>query len=442
MASTVLQDLASGEVAQAFMDHMGGPAYFKEYVEQDTSWLSILPMLTDYLEKNVSYYANAGTMTTENSQKRKLISSEGFPASCQVVYSFMSPSGYSPWSSVEDREVKQVVLHSFGHQWHAFKSSGKWFGVMNKPNLVEQYMSGTDTLWLPKGTNVARGMEHTGRLAGALNACMFPTPGNAGTHFIISRAGDLYIFADCNDSMNSSHDLSKTAVSIALEEALYLEGVTKPEATWLPTGSPLGTDGTLKTWDLSSQQYLTLAILLRKLQVGYPDLATRARTTSPSSADESFIGFTQHSHIKGADARYIDVSPHLQTDADWDALFDLVDKQEQVTSNTVFVTPNSGYAGRVGWVEGVLESLDRGGFANRMVTSPALVSLLGILRVHREFQNTNRSYRAKAAVSESKNSISVRKQVGMEVAQDQASKAPASTLGEYTPGTTECEWDL
>ena len=450
MSSTVLQDLASGEVAQAFSDHMGGPAYFKEYTEADTSWLSILPALTSYLEGNVAYYANAGNMTTANSQNRRLISSEGFPSSIQVVYSFMTPTGYTPWSSMEEREVKQVVLHSFGQQWHAFKSDGKWFGVMNHADQVEEFTSGTDmsrAFWVPKGTNPNRGMEHTGRLAGALNACMFPTPGNAGTHFIISRSGDLYVFADCNDYMNSSQDLSPTAISIALEEALYLEGASvdpRPQATWLPTGSPAGTDGTLKTWDFSEQQYLTLAILIKKIQVAYPDLGTRVRSSAPDEADTSFTGYTMHGHIKGADSRYIDVSPHLQTEAEWDLLFDLVDKQEQIDSNNVWITPNSGYASRLGWVEGILttlQSLDRGGFASKMVTSPALVSLLGILRAHKEFQNTNRTYRAKAAVAESQNSIGIKKQAGMEIAQAQASKAPASTMGEQ-PLDSECNWDL
>lgn len=451
MPSVNLSNLASGEVAQAYVDHMGGPAYFKEYVEADTSWLSLLAQYTSHLENNVAYYVNAGVFGTEASRKRKLISAEGFPASIEVNYSFMTPSGYVPWSSTEDREIKQVVLHSFGQQWHAFKSDGKWFGVMNQANLVAPYQFGTDltrSFRIPAGTNVARGMEHTGRLAGALSACMFPTPGNAGTHFVISRSGDLYVLADCNDSMNSCHDLSPTAISIALEEALYLEyaaGDPRPVATWLPTGTPSGTGGTLTAWDFSEQQYLTLAILIKKLKTAYPSVDVRTHTSAPGEASTSFTGYTMHGHIQGADARYVDVAPHFQTEDEWTALFDLVDTQSQVLSTGVWITQDTGYTNRLSWAENLvstLQSLAPGGLSKKVMTSPALASLLGILRAHREFQNTNRTYRAKAAVAEAQNSVGVKKQAGMEVVQSQAAKTTPCVPAGYAKGTSECVWDI
>lgn len=450
MADDTLKSLSSGEVAQAFVDHMGGSAYIKDYPEANESWTSFLSLFTQYLERNVNYYLNAGTVETEEMQKRKTISQDGFPTYMKVNYTYVSPGGYTPWSSIEDREVKQVVLHSFGHQWHAFQSDGKWFGILNTPNQRYRYIYDEETIRIiPRGTNIDRGMEHKGRLAGALSACMFPTPGNAGAHFIISRSGDLYVMADCNDVLNSSHDLSPTAISIALEEALYLEvkaGESQPEATWLPGGTPPGTDGTLGYWDFSSQQYLTLAILLKKLQVAYPALSTRVHTSSRGEGNTSFTGYTMHSHVQGADSRYTDVSPHLQSDEDWNLLFDLVDKQEQIDQTNVWRPLLQGYEGRLSWVEDLgnaLQNLGSTGLTKKMMTSPALVSLMGTIRAYREFQNDTESYRQKAATAAALSSSAKKVQAGMETVVDQGLKAPLSLpTKEDTAEPSECEWDL
>lgn len=450
MADETLKALSSGEVAQAFVDHMGGAAYIKEYVESIGGQDTLITQLTQYLERNVNYFVNAGVVETEESQRRKIVSPVGFPAFIDVSYTFISPGGYTPWSSSEDREVKQVVLHSFGHQWHAFQSSGKWFGVMNMPDQVSIYVpdeSGKTMDWVPKGTNVERGMEHKGRLAAALSACMFPTPGNAGAHFIIGRSGDLFVMADCNDVLNSCHDLSPTAISIALEEALYLEvetGTPRPEATWLPTGDPPGTGGTLKYWDFSVQQYLTLAVLLKKLQIAYPSLAVRTHTSSRGEGSTSFTGYTMHGHIQGADSRYTDVSPHFQAEEDWTALFDLVDAQVQIDQTSVWRTVPTGYEGRLAWIEdlvGVLQNLGSTGLTQRMMTSPGIVPLLGALRAHREFQNDTEAYRQAAAKAGALESSQRKIQTAMEKVMQIAAKA-APSVPTKTDSPSECEWDL
>lgn len=440
----------SGEVAQTFIDHMGGPAYIREYVEADESWLSMIPKLTDYLDQQVAYYVNAGVAGDQPSLKKKLISSSGFSAETQVNYSFIAPGGYSPWSSQEDREIKQIVLHSFGHQWHAYKVNNKWRGEMNRANNLTMMMSEDypdKVRWVPLGTDAARGMAHKGRLAAALNACMFPTPGNAGTHFIISRGGDLYVMADCNDTLSSCHDLSPTAISISLEEALYLEvplGDPRPTATWLPTGDPPGTDGTLKYWDFSEQQYQTLAVLIKKLQTAYPNLAARTFTSSSGEATSSFVGYTMHGHISGADSRYIDVSPHFQTSDEWNTFFDLVDQQEQIKTPDVWVAQNTGYTNRLAWAEGIintLQSLGREGPSSKLMTSPVLARLMGILRVHREFQYDNYTYRRMAAAEAARSSVGNKMQAGMETTLQQAETDPLSLPVKRT-GVSETDWDL
>jgi len=450
MADESLTSLASGEVAQAFMDHMGGAAYIRDYVESDGTWMDMVTQLTQFMEKNVAYYVNAGVVDAPETQKRRMISEDGFPAYVKINYTFLSPGGFTPWSSIEDREIKQVVLHSFGQQWHAFQSSGKWFGVMNSPDKMEMYFyeeTGQKMRWIPKGSDPDQGMAHKGRLAAALNACMFPSPGTAGVHFIISRSGDLYILADCNDVMNSAQDLSPTALTIALEEALYIEvesGQSRPVATWLPTGSPLGTDGTLGYWDWSEQQYLTLSILLKKLQTAYPALAVRTHTSSPGEATSDFVGYTMHSHISGADPRYTDVSPHLQTADAWTDLFDLVDQQKQITATNVWVSPAKGYEGRLAWAEnivGTLQNLGTAGLTQQMMTNPSLVSLMGTLRAHREFQNDNTAYRKKAAKNAALASSAKKVQTGMDRAVDRAMQSPLNTPSKVE-GESECEWDI
>jgi hypothetical protein len=90
-----------------------------------------------------------------------------------------------------------------------------------------------------------------------------------------------------------------------------------------------------------------------------------------------------------------------------------------------------------------LQNLGSTGLTKKMMTSPALVSLMGTIRAYREFQNDTESYRQKAATAAALTSSSKKVQAGMEVVVDQGMKAPLSLpTKEDTAEPSECEWDL
>jgi hypothetical protein len=370
------------------------------------SWLDALGNLSDDLKSNTAVMLNLGTASGLNGSKNKrFINNEGFPPHTNVFYTLAAPGSFIPWSKDTDREVKQIVLHSFGHQWHAFKSSGRWLGVMNElgqstPVEYEQD-SKVKLIWVPKGTDMNHGQAHSARLATALRSIVRGDQGTTGMHFLIDRLGALYVLADANNIFNCSGELSETSIAIGLEEALYLEtdsGGARPQyATWLPGGDPPGTEGNLSYWDFSQEQYLTLAALIYKLRTVYPSLNTTSHSVA-KNITSSFSGFTMHGHIQKVESTYVDVSPHFQDEDIWNKFFTLVDGQTQAGKVAVWKPQTDGYLGRQSWIEDVVTKfLNTTELSNQLSTNPALPILAGIYRSHLEAAKTSKDYRTKAA---------------------------------------------
>jgi len=389
-------------------DHMTSTASTVVGEDVGPSWLGVLGDLADYLTKNVNVQLNFGTLDGVGiSKKRRILDSQGFPAWAEVKYTFAAPGTYVPWSSDDDREITQIVLHSFGQQWHAYEANGVWMGPMNTPGGSEAYYyvneGVEETVWVPKGTDGTKGFAQWDRLAASLRALIQAPQGVSGVHFIIDRAGNLYVMGDCNDVMGSSGALSDTCISIALEEALYApegeEGGQLLPATWLTTGSPPGTDGTLEYWDYSVYQYVTLATLVRKLQNAIPALRTTEHSTSSRSVDSSFTGYTMHNHITDAPQNVVDVSPHFQDDDDWTRFFELVELQAATDAYATWQKVKEGPASQLSWVEPVVTALgpEAAGILKDASANPAIQTLVGVYRAHQEISKGSGSYREQAA---------------------------------------------
>ncbi len=390
-------------------DHMTSTAVGVIGEDVGPSWLSVLGDLAEYLTENVTAQLNFGVLGNGGtSTQRRLLDAQGFPTWVDVRYTLAAPGSYVPWTSDEDREIKQIVLHSFGQPWHAYEASGEWVGAMNVRGGAEAYIHKnegvTETVWVPVGTDYSKGFAHWNRLTSTLQALIRSPQGVSGVHFIIDRAGNLYVMGDCNNVMGSSGVLSDTCISIALEEALYAPAVgdagMEYPATWLSEGDPPGTDGTLQHWDYSTFQYVTLATLIRKLQNGIPTLKTINHSSAVRSVDSSFVGYTMHSHITDAPMNIVDVSPHFQDEDTWTQFFDLVEKQAAADIYATWQKKAGGPAGQLVWVEPIMEALgpEAAGLMKDATTNPAIYTLLGVHRAHQEINKSSSDYRTQAAM--------------------------------------------
>lgn len=376
-----------------------------------SDWLSLLGNVSGHHDRVVGVQTNTSTYDVPaTTLSKRLLSAEGFPPTSKVYYTFASPNSFVPWSKDTAREVKQIVLHSFGSTWHAFKASGKWKGAMNVPGGREYFAqqvseSSIVQVWLPKGTVPENGMYNSRRLSSSLQYFLNPPDRKEGVHFVISRNGDLYILGDTNNIYGSAGSLSETCVSIALEEALYLDvdlsSFEVVPATWLPGGDPLGTEGNLKYWDYSPMQYVTLATLVAKLRIAYPDLNSETHSSSARSVSASFTGITMRSHIQGTPADLVDVSPHLQVEEEWASLYSLIAGQQSAVALFNVWKPNDdSYASYMSWAEEAANAIgpDAMGLNKQMTGNPAVAVIAGAYRSNLEAKQDSSAYRYQAAV--------------------------------------------
>lgn len=380
---------------------------------KEADWLSLLRNVSDHHGKVLGVNNNTSTYEVPSStMSKRMLSPEGFPPFAKINYTFASTSAFSPWVKDTAREVKQIVLHSFGQPWHAFKASGKWRGFMNSPNgrmyfLQQVTESYAIEAWLPANTIPTKGMYNANRISSCLQYLLNPPNRKEGVHYIISRSGDLYITGDANNLYGSAGSLSETCISIALEEALYLDvasSLEALEATWLPGGDPLGTEGNLRHWDYSPMQYVTLATLIAKLRIAYPDLNSQTHSTTARSVSSSFTGITMRSHISGTSADIVDVSPHFQTEKAWTALYTLIEEQQTAVSKYNVWKPNDeSYVSYLGWAEEAANAIgpDAMSLNKQMSCNPATPVIAGAYRANLEAKMDSSAYRYQAAIRNS-----------------------------------------
>lgn len=260
------------------------------------------------------------------------ISAVGFNPAAVVQYAEVPIGLYLQYK--EPREIQHVVFFSFGQSWHADMRGGGWLNSTalgqgavpwDKDNQTYYVAAGSepDTLYHPHRyiTNL---QQH------ASNAATQPV------HFLINRRGDLCIVNDCNVSFNSNGDLRDTCLSVALEEVLYTTSPTRGgrnAATWNSSGS-----GNTHAMPYSSEQLQTLAVLVRKLELAYPEL--RKRNTYSTASTVFMPGYVNGDALSKAG---LNGATQFTTGQDWEALFAAVDTFTNLTERDVFVA-NGGYS--------------------------------------------------------------------------------------------------
>jgi len=378
----------------------------------DSDWLALLSKVAEHQLAIATGQSNQGTYAQQpTTRSARNLSSDGFPPGVKVLYTPATPGSYSAWTKDTARDVTQIVLQSFGQPWHAFKSSGKWKGAMNRPGGRMFYQNDlTPTLiviaWIPSETIPLQGMANAKRLSFSLQNMLNPQDGNTGAHFIINRQGNLFVTGDANSVYNSSGALSPTCISIALEEAMYLDvdqSLTAAiDATWIPGG-----ESTLQFWDYSPMQYTTLAALVAKLQYAYPALAGQNYSTA-KDVTSSFAGITMRGHIKGTAATMVDVSPHFSSPEFWEKFFTKVsDQSASVLNYNVWQKNDESYASYLGWVNEAVSTVgpDAMGVGQMLTNNPALAVISGTHRANVEANMDLAAYRANAAKRAASDSI-------------------------------------
>ena len=323
-----------------------------------------------------------GLGNVPGSIKKKIINGSGFMEGTSVTYTPPGVMGTIGWVKPDDREIKQFVIHSFGHPWHAYQVGDKWKGRMNESGGAVQALIPKDNIsqlvYVASGTAVDQGMSNPERFVSGFSSALNANDSTVGAHYFIDRLGNLYVVADCNDIINSSLELSNTCLSVVLEEAFYSEQEISPAspATWLPDNG--GTAGTLQAFDFSPSQFLTLSILIKKLQLVYPNLRTTDHSTSIGSVGPSQNGYVLHGHIR--QTKNVDPLPHFSTEEEWEALFGLVNSHN-LKAEDVFVAPLTGAAARTWWVASLPVPTSQGQDAvSSMVASEPTYAALALIR--------------------------------------------------------------
>ena len=297
------------------------------------------------LDEKMKASAYANQMPRKNRIKngkrlyKKVLSSEGFPPWVTVTYLSMPGTSFTP--VMDDRKVKYVTFHSFGHLWAAnrigIKGPASWMNSMASGKGLSLATYNGQTVYIPAGSD-ANG-SNPANVSSTIQAFAISSSAKS-VHFLIDRDGNLFVLGDCNDITYADGNLSKDSCSISLEEAFYLEDPTVA-ATWGPGGAPPGTEGTIKYFAYSVPQLLTLSIVCKKLETAFPDVASRTLAfTRKSVVSSSGGGYASNDWVSGSTG--IDISPQFLDQSLWDAFFALVDSHTGINLTNVW-NPVSAY---------------------------------------------------------------------------------------------------
>jgi len=426
-----LDQTAANEREKSPPDHMSAGSGGVSTPAKSQDWLSYMRNAAEQRAGNAFTMLNLSPEGTPRSSAPScILNSSGFIY--PVVYQFLPSGSYKTWTNDEARAVTQIVFHSFGQSWHAFKDSGKWKGYMNEGGnlILMPYREGSadKIAWIPSESNEET-LAHPERLGLILRALALGVEGTSSTHFLIDRDGTLYVMCDCNHILKSSGALSDTCISIALEEALYYKSGSDSLHPSPLTWDPLDAATTnLSTWDYSIEQYQTLTALLYKLRLAYPNLNTQTHSSARATVDASFAGYTMHSHLKDSRPQDIDVAPHLQSSEEWDELFAAVGQQGNLASYAVWKRPAEGPAARTAWVEELVSAATAEGQGSNPWTSisPPMVYLSAMYRAHQEVLKTSKDYRRNAAVLARQDSKLQEARLGVGRVLEEAAKIPPS----------------
>lgn len=327
--------------AQIPVDAVPGFSVASSTVTPESPWVKKMKSFSDEMKTNAYSYYNFDVRQKRAVQRmtNKIISADGFPPWVNVTYAYPPPCSF--YTPNEDRStpnrkttVKRIVLHSFGHMWMASMSpkSKQWVGWFNSSDEgrgVQEYQLAGKTVYVAKGSD-PENLAHFTRFSAGLRS-LLKTDETATAPFVIDRAGNLTVVGSCNDVFFTDN-CGSSGLGIEMEEAFYVvdpPSKNKP-ATFYSGGDPPGTKGNVKYLAYSTQQMLTLAILCRKLELGFPEITRDVVQVRHGTNNDSPPGYTCHDWIE--DSKHFDVSPHgFFTDELWDAFFKLIDAQTHIS---------------------------------------------------------------------------------------------------------------
>ncbi len=312
----------------------------------DTSWQKMLDRQQRVLE--TEYLADLGVAqrrvnaTTAyggkyNIQLRRVLDNSKFPDNAGVTYAYPNPMSYEPRPYGEYREVMHVVVSAFGSYYDA--------QLMNKGDRV---ISGGDVRI--SGADPAQAYHSPNRVWSGIRSVLVNTGKKlSGAHFYIDRLGSLIVMGDVDMTMIGSVPCSPSAIFIALEESIAVK--TEDWYASRPVGRVIlsGDDRNVVSDGFTEAQYITLGILLKKLELGFPDLvggggggnftAVENRAISLGYADRDGLAIKE---VTDSDTPgYVtDAWPMFTTEEDWQELFEFyVDVHEDIAEDDVWKNP-------------------------------------------------------------------------------------------------------
>lgn len=312
----------------------------------ETSWQKMLSRQQQVLE--TEFLADLGAAqrrinaTTAyggkyNIRLRRVLNNSKFADNAVVTYAYPSPMSYEPRPYGEYREVMHVVVSAFGSFYDA--------QLLNKGDRV---ISGNDVRI--SGADPEQAYHSPNRVWSGIRSVLVNTGKKlSGAHFYIDRLGNLIVMGDVDMTMIGSVPCSSSAIFVALEESIAV-----PTSAWYasrPTPRAIlsGDDRNVVSDGFTEAQYMTLGTLLKKLELGFPDLvggggggnftAVEARAVSLGYADRDGLAIKE---VEDSDTPgYVtDAWPMLTTEEEWQELFELyVDVHEDIAEDDVWKNP-------------------------------------------------------------------------------------------------------
>lgn len=271
-----------------------------------------------------------------NIRLRRVLNNSKFPDNVQVIYAYPNPMSYEPRAYGVYREVTHVVVSAFGSYYDA--------QLLNKGDRVisnDVRISGADP---------NQSYHSPNRVWSGIRSVLVNSGKKlSGAHFYIDRLGNLIVMGDVDMTMIGSVPCSPTAIFVALEESIAV-----PTADWYasrptPRAVLSGDDRNVVSDGFTEAQYMTLGILIKKLELGFPDLvggggggnftAVENRAVSLGYADRD--GLAVKEVAESDTPGYVtDAWPILTTEEEWQELFEFyVDVHEDIEDDDIWKNP-------------------------------------------------------------------------------------------------------
>jgi hypothetical protein len=288
----------------------------------------------DYLDYKTGQALGMGKSIKSNIQLRRVLSGSKFPDNIEIIHEYPNTKAYEPRGYGEYREIVHIVLSSFGSYYdsQALNKGQKTISgseVRISDALANQNYHSPNRVW----SGIRSVVVNTGRKL-------------SGAHFYVDRLGNLIVMGDVDMIMIGSIPCSSSAIFVALEESIYVPTTEWYKTRPTPCAIILGDDRNVVSDGYTEAQYNTLAVLLRKLEMAFPEIvggggggdftAVMNRAVTLPVAEQDGIAIKKIT--SGDTPGYItDAWPNFTTEEEWQDLFEnYVDPQEQIGDDDIW----------------------------------------------------------------------------------------------------------